>query len=292
MVAERNTKLNQLQRSLPEGLVVDSAWLAAKGFSRALKDKYLRSGWLEAVAHGVYQRPLSNPLAGSGRLVEWERVVLSLQNLLDYPVSVGGRTALELQGFAHYLSASGTRTVHLYASARLPGWLQTLPTNAVWAVHNADRLFENGGRGLTSLSVHTETGERRSNDPIHGGFTTLPWGHWNWPLTVSTPERAALELVDELPARESFDQVDALISGLGTLSPRRLQRLLEICTSVKVKRLFLFLAERHNHAWLKQLDRNRIDLGTGKRSLVEHGRYDPKYQITVPDSLLKQGNGL
>jgi hypothetical protein len=106
-------------------------------------------------------------------------------------------------------------------------------------------------------------------------------------LTVSTPERAAIELVDELPNNESFDQIDALLGGMATLSPRRVQRLLEACTSVKVKRLFLFFAERHNHAWFKQLKLDRIDLGSGKRVLVEGGSLSPKYLITVPDSLLR-----
>jgi len=37
-------KINQLQRILPEGLLVDSAWLQEKGYSRALIAKYVRSG--------------------------------------------------------------------------------------------------------------------------------------------------------------------------------------------------------------------------------------------------------
>ena len=111
------------------------------------------------------------------------------------------------------------------------------------------------------------------------------FGHWNWPLTISTPERAILELMDELPDRESFEHVDDLMGGLANLSPRRVQRLLQVCQSIKVKRLFLFMAERHKHAWFKRLDTAQIDLGSGKRSLVEQGRYDPKYRITVPESL-------
>jgi hypothetical protein len=295
MVAARNEKLNRLQRDLPEGLVADTIWLDAAGYPKSLRDKYLASGWLEHVSRSLYRRPsarLADAKADTGPM-DWERVVLSLQNLMRFGVFVGGRTALELHGFAHYLPAQGLREVHLYASERLPGWLDKVPVNATWVVHNPDRLFASAGRGLSSLSVNVKSGERLSNDPIHGySLAELPWGHWNWPLTLSTPERAVLELLDELPNHESFDQVDALMSGLGTLSPRRLRRLLEACQSVKVKRLFLFFADRHNHAWLKQLDRKRIDLGSGKRALVPGGRFDTKYQITVPDSLLKQGDGV
>ena len=58
--------------------------------------------------------------------------------------------------------------------------------------------------------------------------------------------------------------------------------------SVKTKRLFLWFAERHQHAWLIALDRSKIDLGTGKRMLVHGGRLDRKFLITVPESLLNE----
>ena len=88
------------------------------------------------------------------------------------------------------------------------------------------------------------------------------------PVRYSSKERAFLELLDELPKHESFHQVDALMEGLSDLSPRRLQALLEACSSVKVKRLFLFFADRHRHAWRPKLDLAKIDLGSGKRVLV------------------------
>jgi len=289
MVAARNEKLNRLQRDLPEGLVVDTTWLDAAGYPKSLRDKYLASGWLEHVSRSLYRRPSPN-LRNADGAMEWERVVLSLQNLMKYGVSVGGRTALELQGFAHYLSAQGPREVHLYASEPLPGWLNTVPVNAAWVVHNQGRLFDTAGRGLSSVSVSVKSGRHHSDDPILGSsFTALSWGHWNWPLTLSTPERAVLELLDELPNRESFDQVDALMGSLGTLSPRRLQRLLEACQSVKVKRLFFVFADRHSRRWLKQLDRSRINLGSGKRALTPGGYLHPAYEITVPAFLLPEG---
>jgi hypothetical protein len=76
-----------------------------------------------------------------------------------------------------------------------------------------------------------------------------------------------------------------LMQGLSNLSPRRLQRLLSECHSVKVKRLFFYFADRHAHAWLKRLDRKAVDLGEGKRMLVRGGKLDKTYQITVPGDL-------
>lgn len=75
------------------------------------------------------------------------------------------------------------------------------------------------------------------------------------------------------------------MEGLRNLSPRRLQGLLSDCKSVKVKRLFFWLAERHNHAWLPQIDRSNIHLGKGKRMLVRGGNLDPKYNITISEHL-------
>jgi glycine/D-amino acid oxidase-like deaminating enzyme len=56
-------------------------------------------------------------------------------------------------------------------------------------------------------------------------------------------------------------------------------------SSVKVKRLFFFFADRHQHAWLERLDRDAIDLGEGKRMLVKGGKLNKPYQITVPENL-------
>jgi hypothetical protein len=75
------------------------------------------------------------------------------------------------------------------------------------------------------------------------------------------------------------------MEGLRNLSPRRLQGLLADCKSVKVKRLFFWFAERHNHVCLQKLDRAGIDLGKGKRMLVRGGKLDSKYNITVPERL-------
>jgi hypothetical protein len=60
------------------------------------------------------------------------------------------------------------------------------------------------------------------------------------------------------------------------------QELLEQCTAIKVKRLFLSIAERVGHSWVECLDLTRVELGVGKRQVYKGGRLDPKYAITVP----------
>jgi hypothetical protein len=204
--------------------------------------------------------------------------VISLQTLLARPYIVGGRTALELQGFAHYLSAL-RREIHLYGTRKPPGWTFKLKLDSQLVFHNANRLF------ASAEARPRRRKEGSANDLSQSSYIRKPWGQWEWPLTMSSPERAILELLDEVPQRETFHQADVLIEGLRNLSPRRLQTLLITCRSIKVKRLFLWFAERHQHAWLKKLDRSRIDLGKGKRMLVRGGKLDPKFNITVPESI-------
>jgi len=269
-------KLNRLQRTLPEGLVVDSTWLERHNVSRQLRRKYVMNGWLLTLARGVYCRPSPSEQPSP---LPWQQLVISLNALLNLPVAAGGRTALELQGFSHYVAASGTREAHLFSNEDLPGWVSRVPLNTKLVLHSARKLFRN-----RDVPPYFTAGTMPPS-PEDSGFTEQTWGHWKYPLTVSTPERAILELLNEVPKSETFHQADVLMEGLRNLSPRRLQGLLADCRNVKVKRLFLWFADRHNHAWLQKLDRTGIDLGKGKRMLVRGGKLDTKYNITVPENL-------
>lgn len=259
MAMQKNGKLNRLERLLPEGLLADAAWMTQQGYSSGLRSQYVASGWLVQPAHGVFRRPQGD--------IGWQQAVISLQMHGDpgtAPV-LGGKTALALQGYAHYLPQA-EKEIHLYGNKRLPGWLSRLPLKETFVFHKDESLF-----GKTTAQDES--------------FVSQTWGQWNWPLVMASPERALLQVLDELPNRESFDQVDKLFEGLANLSPRRMQALLAACRSVKVKRLFFFFAERHKHSWLKHLDKRAVNLGSGKRVLVKNGRLDPTYQITLPQEL-------
>jgi hypothetical protein len=266
--------LNRLERELPEGILVDATWLKNRGYSRQLLSHYVQTGWLEQPARGVYRRPRGS--------LTWQHVVVSLQTFLEYPLTVGGRAALELHGYAHYLSQT-ERQVDLYGPKPPPSWLSKLGPKLAFDYHNSGKLFRT--HGTASEFSKVLAGGVPAKDQLTLSLTELPWGPWDWKLILSTPERALLELLDELPNRESFHQVDMLMQGMTNLSPRRLKKLLSDCKNVKVKRLFFFFADRHRHAWLKALKNETFDLGTGKRMLVKGGRLDHTYQITVPGDL-------
>ncbi len=267
MGEERYQSLNQLQRRLPEGSLVDAAWLGERGYSAPLLHKYVRQGWLERLAHGLYRKPAGGP-KGKVAALSWLDVVASLQGLMRSDLAVGGRTALELQGFAHYLGAGQPREIHLYGLRKPPGWLDRLDLPQSFVTHDLRRLF---GPRPTAF--------------VAGCIDFVAAEGAKWPLSCAQPERALLELLDEVPQRETFEQADRLVESLRALSPRRLQKLLEACTNVKVKRLCLWFAERHNHPWLQHIDARKIDLGSGKRMLARGGKLDRKYLITVPADL-------
>lgn len=274
MTVRNRSKLNRLIRELPDGLLVDAPWLEQRGYSRSLRSQYVAAGWLSRPARGVYSRPLG--------VLTWQQVVTSMQFLLDVPVSVGGRTALEYHGYAHYLTQFDQQ-VHLYSNSTLPGWLGKLTGDWTFVFHNRTRFLPKIEPVLDDKLLHKQ---RRSTESyaLRGGLRLSYWGEWKRPLIVSDVERAVLELLDELPNHETFHNVDKMMEGLVNVSPRRMNALLEHTKSVKIKRLFFFFAHRHDHSWLNQLDKSKIDLGKGKRSLVKGGKLDPTWLITVPES--------
>ena len=57
---------------------------------------------------------------------------------------------------------------------------------------------------------------------------------------------------------------------------------------MKVKRLFLFMAETHELPWYEKLKVSEIDLGSGKRTIVKNGKLNNKFKITVPEELVEE----
>jgi len=267
MDGQRDEKLKTLLQAVPPGFLVDSRWLTARKVRRSSVHDYARRGWLERVSHGLYRRP-AHPEASGKQPQNWQVLVLSLQHVMGYPIHVGGTTALRQRGYAHYLRLGGNEPVFLYGE-RIPAWVNKVPTNARFTLRRL-KLF-----GGSTLGVDDERGGEEQ-----AAARATPW--WNWPLRTSSPERAVLEALDELPDHESFHTLDVAFESLTTLRPRKLTTLLARCTSVKVKRLFFVFADRHAHAWRKHLQPEAIALGKGDRSLVKGGRLHPQYRITVP----------
>jgi hypothetical protein len=258
MTSQGGTKLNRLLREWPRGTVAVQSWLTERGVARQLAEAYRKTGWLERFARGVYVR--------TDDQVEWTGAVHALQHQLALTIHPAAKTALELQGLSHILALGTGRPLSLFGAPKekLPGWFRQHDWGGPVRYTATNLLPASPALGLTQREV--------------GAFS----------LIVSAPERAAIELLRLVPHRASYEEARLLFEGLTTLRPKLVQQLLEACSSVKVKRLFLHLAEACGLAWVGKLDLGRIDLGSGKRVIVKGGRFDPKYQITVPESADEQ----
>ncbi len=263
MDGQNRHRLKPLLERVPPGFLVDSRWLDAHGVARSSVHDYHREGWLEHVERSVYRRPY--PHADSNERRDWKMPVLSAQWIMSYDFHVGGMTALTLDGQNHYVAMGHSAKVYLYGN--VPSWLPKLDLDAKVQLRRR-QLFGSDPLGI----------DNRNFDP---GAANAP-NPWNWPLVRSSPERAIFEVLNELPDEESFHGVDMVFQGLASLRPGRLGNLLAACKSVKVKRLFFLFADRHNHSWLRHIDRDKVDLGKGPRSLVEGGSYAAAYQLVVP----------
>ena len=270
-------------------MIADASWLTKNGYSSSLRCKYVANNWLKTVARGVFQRPQFKPGCDEASVpLRWQNVVISLQTIMKYPVIVGGRTALELDGFDQFVSLFGPQEIVLYGDKQLPGWVRKIPLEKSLLFRSTKRLFDTpvNSDAIGQISLSLEEISTR-NSPVHPDHVRLlSPGFAPWPLFCSTPERAILELLAEIPTQETFYQADMFMDNLVGLSPARITRLLAQCKSIKVKRLFLWFADRHHHAWFDRVDREKITLGSGKRVLANPGRLDPTYQITVPASFL------
>lgn len=250
----KNTgKLKNLLDVWPPQTVATSAWLHEQKVSAQLAQRYVRSHWIEPLGTGAFKRP--------NEKVEWFGAVRSLQTQLDLAVHIGALTALSAQGFSHYLRM-GQEPVYLFSppDTRLPSWF----TGYDWKVpiHHVKSILL----------------------PENVGLTRHAYGSLD--VTISAPERAILECLHLSPKR--FDLIESyeLLQGLLNLRPKLMQELLEVCNSIKVKRLFLYMAAKASLPVIKHLNLDTIDLGKGDRSLTKDGLYVSKYALNLPKELV------
>ncbi len=186
------------------------AQLQRLGISAKAASYYVKQGWLVRLGHGVYAFP-GDPLTAHGCVKFLQEQVGGLH--------VGGKAALALQGVRHNLAPR--EKLVLWGEKRfvLPSWLTSrFPARYVHA-----KLFEWPNEKLGAMTITTPP--------------DAPEG-----LRVSTPERAALELLYDVGTDEGLEESRHLFQGLSNLRSDITGQLLSCCTSVKTVRLFLLWA--------------------------------------------------
>lgn len=255
MNGQKEKKLNFLIADWLTGTVAVQPWLEKRGIYRQLTDAYVKGGWLKKLGRGAYMK--------AGDIVMWTGGLYAIQKQLGLSIHIGAQTALSIKGFAHYLALGEDRTVTLFGTPdeKLPAWF--LKATSTWQLHllyTSTNLFnDNKTLGLTESKDESFT------------------------VTLSTPERAIMELIYLMPKHAHFEDAQLTMESLTTLRPSVVQALLENCNSIKVKRFFMWLAEYNEHKWVERLDLTNVDFGKGKRTLFKGGVFNKKYQITVPE---------
>ncbi len=243
------TKISKILSEWTPGTIASASYLIEKGLTYDLIHRYQQSGWIENIGYGAYKR--------KGDQIEWPGAVFCLQKQLNLSVHPGGKTALELLGRAHYIPFNPTIRLFNFHHENLPVWFTNFSGKEI--SYYESRLFS------IDLSPYLQE-----------------YNFKNFSILISSAELAAFELLYHVPQKQSFDEAQKLFEYMITLRSDMVQNLLLACNSIKVKRLFLYLAEQNDYDWVKNLDVFSVNLGSGKRMIVKNGELNKKYNITVP----------
>lgn len=225
----KRTKLNVLYSESKPGTPLTSEDLAELGISADLAVHYVRAGWLVRLARGVFSRP-NDTLALHSSLVLLQRRTRGLH--------VGGKSALDWYGVRQYPSQQPLLHLYGWDAGRLPDWFTTrFPSE-----YHRKRLFDE----QPGAELHVAPFEQRSGAP-----------------SVSSPERALLEVMSDVGVRQSLQEARELAESSYTLRADVLRELLKRCTSVKTVRLCLQFGRELSLPWSAKLD--PADLPTGSK---------------------------
>lgn len=250
MSSQNDIKIKQLYQMLPDEVVAPASWLAEQGYSMQLLYKYTKSGWLKKTSRGSYIRGDASP--------SWQGALLGLQKLAKEPFHIGGITSLNLQGYAHYLPFGNYQTIYLYGTQKLPAWFRNIELEQEFCMMKKP-YFE-------TLALKS-----------------IPSDIKDWEMVVSSPERAILELLYQVkPDGFSFEFVAEIFDGLTNLRPSLTNELLAMCENIRVRRLFLFLATYYSHPWVKHIETDSLELGSGRMQIAKNGLFDNEFLITIP----------
>lgn len=238
-----------LQSGQKNGLLF-APWLIEQGYSKQLLNRYRSSGWLSSLCKGVMYRT-GDKLSAFGALQ-------SFNEQMGKSFRIAAHSALELWGFNHYVPMGKPLLMVSTASGKMPQWMK----------YDAfDREFK-----FFTTEVF-----------ISAQITTLTY--LDWRLLISSPEQAFMECLLLAPRQYDYMDLFYIMEQLTTLRPDIVQSLLETTKNYKMKRLFLYMAEKASHYWFDELNLANIDLGTHKLQLVKSGVYINKYKMTIPKEL-------
>ena len=256
---QKISKINLILMEWITGDIYSLKWMKERNIPQNLAYLYYERGILDKIGPGIYKK--------KGDLPSWMGGIRLLQQELGKSIYISSRTALELGGAFHFTPMNKRQQIFLisYKKDRLPEWFKKIDFQCDFVFKNS-ALFKNDFFTSNSKKILS----------IYKSQVGIS-------IKISSRELAVLELLNLLNLENSFETAENYLSGLPGLRSDVLQLLLENCSSIKLKRIFLYLAEKVGYDYIKRIDSSRIHLGSGKRQVVKHNsQLDKKYQITVP----------
>lgn len=244
------SKINRLLMDSVSGGLLFSEWLRKNGYSSQLLKKYRDSKWLEPLTHGVMLRQNDNLSAMAA--------VYCYNFQTGKTARIAAHSALELHRFNHFVPMGKPKLMVSFESANVEEWTKS------------ERY------DMTIVPFHTTI----FNKPLTQSFRK-----GNLSLLISTPEQAFLECLHLVPTYYNYMDLYYIMEQLTVLNPEKVQIALENVSSQRIKRMFLYMAEKAGHYWFDLIKEKDVGLTASKLQLVENGTYIPKYRITVPKQL-------
>ncbi|WP_413853868.1 type IV toxin-antitoxin system AbiEi family antitoxin domain-containing protein [Candidatus Ruminimicrobium bovinum] len=240
-------KLKQILKEVPNNSIFTSKWLQQKKISTSLISKYKKSNWIKSIGTGAYTK-LNDKY-------DIDSAIYALQNQLNLSIHIGGLSALsDKYSISQNVIFNSKTNLYGIKKENLPKWFKTVFKDK-YNIFLTDFLPKNLGiENFDNNSFETK---------------------------ISSMERSILEILYLVPNVITTQTAYQTMEFLSALRPDLLQELLKETKSIKVKRLFLYMAEKINYPWFEKLNIKKINLGNGIRKIVAGGKFDKKYKIVI-----------
>lgn len=225
--------IKSLQVSLPRGRPIDTGTLREYGISSSLAHEYVKSGWLERLGRGVF--------LFAGDRLDRDASLRYLETKIP-GLHVASKTALDWRGYRQ--NAAYRENLILWGSGnrRLPDWfLSRFPSR-----YSESRLFGDDAETDAGLSPMPES----------------PGGP-----TVSEPERALLEMLNEVGVHQEIEEARNIMESVRQIRFRVLADLLARCRTVKTVLLCAVWAGELGLPWARKAKETALGI-TGEHRWV------------------------
>lgn len=210
-----NNLIKTLQTSESRGKPLDSSVLRRLGISSALAHDYVKSGWLERLGRGVFMF--------AGDTLKRDLTLIFLESRMP-GLHVAAKAALARHGYRQNVAQQEKLILWGTRKGSLPRWF----TDRFQVRYSSSKLFD---------------------DQLPAGFCLSPLHNSPNGPTVSTPERALLEMLSELDTHESLEETRNIMESVRQLRTKQLTNLIKHCRMIKAVRLCVVWAEELSLPW-------------------------------------------